>query len=320
MDLGKRLFGWLTHSAASTTLTFVLGVTALVWFLDVVWTTDSNGALTGTFAFGTWVGLCALTAGLWAVVFIAGCHEVASLLPKEAAERKQRLMRGTAAVLALGLGAGIVMLRVGAEVGFEPDVPYWMVWQTILLITGGAAIGPWLVVTWWAHDSLADIKTNLAPRIDPLRRSQLEADIRLESFITLRATWPRLERCTAAMAVVLTSGVLCIGALRVALLQEGASAGKVPGEQQVLMYGVFFAVFVAVVVVPLMLAFRQRARDYMEAYYPATDPPPNTDDASKVSDLLFLARGPLRDPWALLGILTPVATGALAAYLPGLTR
>ena len=318
MDLVTRVLERLRSSAAATTVAFVLGVSALVWLLNAAWTTDSNQALTDTFAFGSWVGLCALTAGVWVVVFIAGCHEASTLLPNDSRERRRRLGRGTGSIVALASGATIVMLTVGAEIGFEPDVPYWMAWQACLLIAGATSIGPWVLVTWWTHDALSDIKATLAPLVASSQRSRFEAHSRLETFTALRETWPRVERCTAAMAVVVTSGVLSVGALRVALLQEGAEAGEVPGAQQVLLYGLFFAVFVAVVVIPLVLAYRRRAAEYLEAAYPAKDPPGDASDESRVSDLLYLARGPLRDPWAVLGVLAPVVTGALAAYLPGL--
>lgn len=299
----------MTRSAAATTVTFVACTAALVWVLDSAWTTPSaDPEFISTFAFGTWVGLCAVAAGVWAVAFVLGCQEMGALLPDDPRERKRYLGGGALAVAALGVATGVVMLRLGGTTGFEAPIAGWDVWQKAMPVAGVAAAGPWVLTTWWTHDSLADIKETLTTQ-------PLTEDERGSAFHALRNTWPRVERCTGAMTVILTAGVLATGALRVALVEGGAK--DVPDEAQVVAYGLFFAVLVAVVVVPLLLAYRRRARQYLQVHYPATDPPTNTEEAAEVGELLYLSRGPFRDPWALLGILAPAVTGVLAAYLPG---
>ena len=171
------------------------------------------------------------------------------------------------------------------------------------------AAGPWVLATWWTHDSLTGIRAKLGA-------SGVTAEDAEPEFATLRMIWPRVERCTAAMVAILTVGLIATAALRLALVAGGAA--QVPAEAQLVTYGLFFAVLVALIVVPLLTSYRQRAREYLDVRYPVSDPPGETEKAAQVAESLYLTRGPFRDPWAVLGILTPVLTGALAAYLPGL--
>jgi len=309
MNVGKAL-RWFTRSAAATTVTFAVGVALLIVLLHSAWTiADADADFTSTFEFGLWVGLCGATAGVWMVAFVLGWQEAAALLPDDSREDRPRLGSGVAAVVTLGAAAALVMWLVGGHTGFTAEVPGWKVWNKLIPIAGIAAAGPWVLTTWWTHDSLTRMRSSLSVSALSDEKAQLVFD-------ALRATWPRVERCTLAMVAIFTSGVLTTGALRVALVEGGAN--DVPGEQQVLAYGLFFATLVALVVVPLLLAYRRRARQYVDVRYPATDPPTvTTDKVVQVEDMLYLSRGPFRDPWALLGILTPAVTGAVAAYLPG---
>jgi len=310
--LGQAL-RWLTRSAAATTVTFAVGVAVVIVVLQIAWTSaGADSDFTSTFEFGLWVGLCGTTAGVWTVAFVLGWKEAAAMLPKDPRKARRRCGWGVVAVAALGGAAGLVMLLVGGETGFKPDVPGWSVWNKVIPGAGIAAAGPWVLTTWWTHDSLTRMRVSLD--VTPFSKAKAKT-----VFKALRTTWPRVEGCTLAMVAIVTSGVLTTGALRVALVAGGAK--DVPGEQQVLAYGLFFAVLVALVVVPLLLAYRRRARQYITVRYPATDPPGDAypDRVVQVEELLYLSRGPFRDPWALLGVLTPAVAGALAAYLPGVS-
>jgi hypothetical protein len=91
-----------------------------------------------------------------------------------------------------------------------------------------------------------------------------------------------------------------------------------PTEADVLRYGLFFGVLVATVVVPLILAYRRRASEFVDLVHKPIDRYDEKDQADILAEMLHLNEGPLRSPWALIGVLTPVVTGALAAYLPGI--
>lgn len=309
MNLGKALHV-STRSASATTVTFVIGVAGVIVLLHWMWTASgADPDFISTFEFGVWVGFCGATAGVWVVAFVLGWRELAALHPNDSVNLDGRFARGALALLALGAGAGIVMLVVGGDTGFEAPVPGWDAWQKIVPMVGVVATGPWVLATWWTHDDLTGIRAKLASEA-------LTAEQAKPEFAVLRSIWPRVERCTAAMAAILTVGVLATAALRLALVAGGAA--QVPGEQQVVAYGLFFALLVAVVVVPLLLSYRRRARQYLGVRYQVADPPKDTEVAAQVAELLYLSRGPFRDPWAVLGILTPALAGALAAYLPGL--
>lgn len=108
----------------------------------------------------------------------------------------------------------------------------------------------------------------------------------------LRASWTRIERCTAAMAAIVTIGIITMGSFRVALIEGGVEADDVPTAQQVLVYGLFFAVIVVVVVVPLLLAYRRRAGQYLVRSCPPRDSPADMDKAAELDELLHLSSGP----------------------------
>ncbi len=90
-----------------------------------------------------------------------------------------------------------------------------------------------------------------------------------------------------------------------------------PDTASVLVYGLFFAAFVATVVT-LLLAFRRRAHEWVDARYPPSRRVTSEPEVTAVESMLHLAEGPLRSPWALVSVLAPVVTGALAAYVPEL--
>lgn len=311
----REVPGWAGYrrSASATTLLFVLAVVALSGFLLLVWGATGSDDVTGTQEFRTWVGLCALTAGVWAVAFVAGRRHLATFrtAPDRVTRPEQLRLRwslGAVAVLScciLGL-----MLLLGGGDGFETTIDGWEVWRALIPLLGVVAAAPWVLATWWTHDRLGEIKQE----IEGL--DVADAAARTSVLRGLLGAWVGIERCTGALAAIVTFGTLTTGALRLAI--KAGDVEEVPSPDAVLSYGLFFAVLVAVVVVPLLLAYRRRAREYLDEVLPPVDRPAQAEKAAALADQLHLSSGPLRDPWAVLGILTPVVTAALTAYLPGL--
>jgi hypothetical protein len=297
-------------SSALVTVLFVAGVllasVALDWFIS---NRAEPGFASGA-AYYTWIGLMALTAAICMVVLAAGWVHCSRHCAPSAARydgQKTRIWPYIIALALLTVFIGSLMLVLsGGGRGFDVPVENWEAWRVVIPVFAIACVAPWVVCVWWTHDELARLKPVLQ---DP---ASLNRERMLDAF---RAAWTGIERSTGALAATVTAGILTTGALRLALIGHVASP---PTEADVLRYGLFFGVLVATVVVPLILAYRRRASEFLNLVHQPINRCDEKDEADVLAQMLHLDEGPLRSPWALIGVLTPVVTGALAAYLPGI--
>lgn len=129
------------------------------------------------------------------------------------------------------------------------------------------------------------------------------------------------------MAIILT------GALRIAWLAqveswaaEGKTSAQVKDLQadfpasDVLVYGAFYAVLLVVIILPLVAAWRASAQEHVDSQYPLGDKVDKDweEGRARVEKALHLDVGLIRNPLTALAVLTPLATAALATYLPQL--
>ena len=240
------------------------------------------------------------------------------------------------AVLVLGL-----MLLLGGGDGFEVALGPWEVMRVVIPTLGVLAAVPWIITVWWTHDDLARLREEVdseaapvstSPAVDPAAQAGHTAASspplpqHKDQLRRLLEAWTSIERSTGAMAAIVSVGVLTTGALRLAIEADTSDdpAGKVPSEGDVLAYGLFFAVLVATVVVPLILSYRRRAGAFVEMVYLPENRETESEKAAMLAELLHLNTGPLVSPWALISVssrqsspaLSPCTYRGLAAELP----
>lgn len=309
-DLGVSGGGWVGTSSALVTVLFVAGVLVVSLLLDWFIANRASPGFASGAAYYTWIGLMALTTAICGVVLAAGwVHYSRHCAPPVARydEHKTSIWPYVGALVLLTVSIGMLMLVLsGGGRGFDVPVENWEEWRVVIPVGAIVCVAPWVVCVWWTHDELA--------RLKPVLRDQANVDT-ARMLDALRAAWTGIERSTGALAVTVTAGILTTGALRLALIGH---VPQPPTEADVLRYGLFFGVLVATVVVPLILAYRRRASDFLNLVHPPINRFDEKEEAEVLAQMLHLDEGPLRSPWALLGVLTPVVTGALAAYLPGI--
>jgi hypothetical protein len=256
-------------------------------------------------------------------------------------DRRRRLVGYAIGAVLLSLSVLGLLVLLGGGGGFEVRLGAWPVLRAVIPMLGVAAATPWAVCVWWTHDEIAALRTQL-PELVTGRKGAVESAQSLqvvdmaeaqhppplpgEPLQRLGDTWRTTEQATGALAAIVATGVLATGALRLAIDADHERCTKarcgslpdVPSDQDVLVYGLFFAVVVATVVVPLLLAHRRCATEFVDLVFPPRERLETSDQAATLASLVHLDSGPLQSPWAILGILTPVLIGALAVYVPGL--
>lgn len=284
------------------------------------WATSTTDQFAETSQFRTWAGFGGMTAAIWAVAFVAGHFHVSGIATQaQTGERRKHPYRNYGlqaiglAVLVLGL-----MLLLGGGDGFEVALGPWEIMRVVIPTLGILAAVPWIITVWWTHDDLSQVRADVDSATGTAAGDLLKNKDQLKRLL---GAWSSIERSTGAMAAIVSIGVLTTGALRLAIEADTSDdpAGKVPSEGDVLAYGLFFAVLVAAVVVPLILSYRRRARAFVEMVYLPEKRETESEKAATLAELLHLNTGPLVSPWALISVATPVAASALAVYLPGIS-
>jgi hypothetical protein len=259
--------------------------------------------------FRVWIAVAAFSAALWLILFIRGCRLLTRLDPK-----------GDLAIdiLLYVLFAVAIVLALWVLQGRALAVPIvrWA-WRTrALLALAGLAAAPWMMAVWRIHKSLHQ----LGPRMEAVRTASADTSAETKSLMQqLSATWEDIQHVILALSLVVTPAVLTTGALRLALVPDYVSSKEFP-KLSVMLYGLFFAVFVAAAVLPMVLAYRSRARelvDYLEPV-PAGGKPTSDFTASRerLEGLLHLDIGYLQSPITVLSILAPFVTAAVTALIP----
>jgi len=297
--------------ATTATIFFLACVLVISFILDKLFTALAIGGFAKTASFHTWIAFMSASAAVGVVVFLTGLAQVTRNVK---ADRARPIGRKTplwpyivGLVVIVGITVLLLFTLTGGS-GFTVPILGWQdFWRYLIPATAAVAVAPWVICVWWTHDELA--------RLGPvLRGDKLDSEGMLKE---LQTAWTDIEHSTGALVATVTAGVLTTGALRLAVID-----GKVPNpptEADILKSGLLFAGIVAVAVAPLILAYRRKASEFLERRYPPKDRADDKDAADVLAGQLHLDVGPLRSPWALMAILTPVLTAALAAYLPGLT-
>lgn len=149
-----------------------------------------------------------------------------------------------------------------------------------------------------------------------------------KSLERLRSVWEVIVACALAFGVFVVIALLPTGALRNLWISQDLADTNDDAKRlaesfpttDVLLYGAFFALLVAVLVLPMLLRWRAAARHVVESLYPI-DRMYLADDKqvkgrTELESKLNLDVALIRNPLAVLSILTPLLTAALAAFLP----
>ncbi|MFB6723916.1 hypothetical protein ACFCV3_27305 [Kribbella sp. NPDC056345] len=196
--------------------------------------------------------------------------------------------------------------------GVVPDLPV----QSLQLRTGAvllcgmlAAI-PWLTIVWLAH---AECRELWQRDDDPLDEPQ--AHIR-----RLERLWQLLIVCVGAFMLGVAAAVASAGAIRGAFVSAHPDRADEFPPSNVLLYGGMFALGLAVIGIPMAVAWRNRAQQLVEHMcpLPASGRPSEEwlQERHRIEHLLHLDISILRNPLTILSVIAPLIVSALAAFLP----
>jgi hypothetical protein len=199
--------------------------------------------------------------------------------------------------------------------GGTPDIPVrGLAFRTRAVLLGGlVASVPWLALVWLAHAECRDLQDLLAGP---------EHGLPAQVIPRLLLLWKLLVSCVTAFALAVAAAIVNSGALRVAFITAHPGRGGEFPPSNVLLYGAFFAVLLSVITIPLVASWRSCAFGIVELAHPLPDSGEPGEEwfpaRARLEKLLHLDVPLLRNPLTALGILTPLITAALAAFIPQL--
>jgi hypothetical protein len=222
------------------------------------------------------------------------------------------------AVAAAAIGTFFVILTLAG--GRFPDVPVHRLVLRLraVLLIGMIASVPWLALVWLAHDACHALQDRIRA-LSPITPNPEPTQYR-EVITQLLNLWSLLVLCVGAFALGVVAAIVTSGALRAAFIAAHPDrAGEFPAVN-VLYYGALFAVLLSVLAVPLAASWRSCARSIVDQAYPLPPDGQPTEEwvavRGRLEALLHLDVSLLRNPLTALTILSPLLTGALAAFIP----
>ncbi|TDU88015.1 hypothetical protein EV138_1554 [Kribbella voronezhensis] len=234
------------------------------------------------------------------------------------------------AVAATAIAVFFALLSLAG--GRFPDVPVkdLVVRLRAVLLAGMIAAVPWLALVWLAHETCHALQDRIA-ELAPIRKapgevvaSGIESAKYRDLIAQLLNLWKLLLLCVGGFALGVIAAIVTSGALRAAFLAAHPERADEFPAVNVLYYGALFAVLLSVLAVPLAASWRSCARGVVEQAYPLPADGQPTEEwvssRSRLEALLHLDVSLLRNPLTALTILSPLLTGALAAFIPELGK
>lgn len=304
----------LRSPAMRTLATFLLILAlsgAVVLWAESTADTAAESAFAGSQGYRVWTLVIGASLAAWVWLAVAGFAAVRGLMN----DRPKRSIARDIVAFVLLIGVAVVLLQVVLQGDRPVRVPVEGHRALILTLTaaGAAAIAPWLISMWIVQEQVSSLRHEL-------KRWDRDAN-RASAVRRLLEMWTSVERSILAVAVLVSTVVLNTGALRAALVPAVLTNEQFPSTD-VLLYGAFFAVLLAVAVVPLVLTWRNTAAQLVND---TVGEPPNGEPdeqwikrRERMEALLHLDVGMLRSPITALSILSPLLTAAATAFVPGI--
>ena len=222
------------------------------------------------------------------------------------------------------IAAGFVVLAIAAVillVGGDPDIPVsGLVFRTRAVLFAGMLTSiPWLALVWLAHAECHDLEDGLTSAVkDPPAPHHSLAAVNARLLLL----WRLLTACVTTFAVTVVAAIVNSGALRASFLAAHPARSSQFPPANVLFYGAFFAVILAVITIPLVATWRACAFSVVERTCPLPADGRPTEAwfsaRAQLEKLLHLDVPLIRNPLTALSIFVPLITAALAAFVPQL--
>ncbi|WP_144122765.1 hypothetical protein [Catellatospora sichuanensis] len=304
----------------------VTAVPLLGWRADTG--TAHSHAVTGSTSWLLWRGVGAASLLLFLVV---GSRGVAQLRQSRreadpAGRRRITVFTWLAALFVAVAATGVTLAALAVAARREPvPIGYVTVRTSGLVAIGALALVPWLAQVWLVHARTRDLGLEIERVSAEPAPAQTEPSPLYAPLQQLLALWEVITRCVLAFALAVVAAIVTTGAMRGVTLEAFPPQKDGPDpfpSVHVLLYGAAFAFVLLLVTVPMLAAWRARATLAVEAIAPI----PSTlavdaawdEQRQRWEGLLQLDVSLLRSPLTALSAFVPLATSALAAFLPEL--
>lgn len=311
--MSTRRRGAVVFGPPAKTVLFALGVLAI--YLTLRWLMAVDEASRGyldSYGFRLWTALVAGSGTIWILLAKLGVDEVRQL-GKAAAGRWWTYVSCLVIFL---LAMACLQVLIGRDRLFQVPLNGW-IWKAFVPIAGGTVAGaPWIISVWLAHERLHAVGELI--EFDDGNRN----DVRIEGTTSqLLRLWGTIEHAVFALTAIVITSLITTGALRESLVAFRGES-EAPPAADVLAQGGYFAVLVAIAVLPLLISYQNQARKLLDATYPRSFKMGEADTGARerLAHTLHIDVPLMRSPLAALGVLAPLLTSALTIYVPQLGR
>jgi hypothetical protein len=295
----------------SKTVLFALGVLAIYGTLRWLMAIDeSRRGYLDSYGFRLWTAMVAGSAAIWILLAKLGIDEVRQLGKGAAA----RWWTYVSCLVIFILAMASLQLLVGKDRLFPVPLNGW-IWKALIPIGGGTIAGaPWIISVWLAHERLHAVGELLQSDAGNGDDAQIEG-----TTTQLLRLWTNIEHAIIALTAIVITSVVTTGTLRESLVAFNGE-DDAPPATDVLAQGGYFAVLIAIAVLPLIAAYQNQAGKLLDATYPRSFKMGEEDAGARkrLAHTLHIDVPLLRSPLAALGVLAPLLTSALTVYIPQL--
>jgi hypothetical protein len=250
---------------------------------------------------------------IWKGTAAAGQATAVTLLVHGIAKLSAVYLPGDQKLYGVSIAAAIVLV-VGVWYGVQSMINSDRDWAIPameyrlegVVLVGTACATPWVAAVWIAYRRVQEAATTAK----------------------LLAVWDLVIAIAQAFALFVVVAVLPTGALLKLWLAQATTDEQVQERREVFdaehvaLYGAMYGLIVVAVVLPLIVAWRARAKSQIERQHPPVDGEVTSDwyeNRAAHEKLLGLDVALIRNPLTALTVLTPLLTSVVATYLPSLS-
>jgi hypothetical protein len=270
--------------------------------------TPDSVKFAGTVEFDAWTGILGVNVAVWIMVAVW-------LWPQGMDWRRERDHIGVMVPVLIYVALTGLMYQGLAQVQSRVAIPLFLGYQrthVLTLLAFGCAM-PGVLGVWRLSARLHTLREKLKEDPEPLPSGT-------EFVSTLRECRLNLLHCVVGVGAIITGTVLAGAALRAAVYAAHLPASHYTFRAMwLLFFGAYFTAVLALVAVPAFVSWRTVAVAYVARVYPvpADGRLPEGWEAgrSALKRLLHIERLPLEVAGNVLGLLAPLLTAVLGAFV-----
>ncbi|MCT9113449.1 hypothetical protein N4G69_49415 [Streptomyces mirabilis] len=299
-------------SPAARALVFVLLAVLVFYGLVLFAQLNSRDDAFVDHGFRLWAAMATFSFTVWIALLGRGIAAIRAF-PTSWQRGRRWWLASLATYAVLMLAATTLIRGVTRGNSFEVPIRHFPALISVLTAAGAAAAAPWVLSVWLAQER--------AQKLAEQGTSQDgAADFPAIAVTDVVAVWRVIERSGLALSLIVSTSTFNTGALRLALIGSDAIEPDDFPPVFVLGYGAFFAAVLVAILLPLVLTWRTRAFALVEQELPAPDPGLLSEDLlaarARMEAQLHVDVRFLRNPMAILSVLSPFATALITTLVP----